>query len=244
MNGTDKDLKDLEEFEPDTEVSEADEVDLYFAEADEFDGGEESDDSEDDSEDEDDEEEEEKKPFSDAHEWACSLVYAVLLMLGLNLFVFRSITVTGESMCDTLQDQDKVVTTDFFYTPDYGDIVVIQANQLVNDDSGLFGEAIIKRVIALAGDTIRFDFEQGEVYVNGELLDEDYIAQPTHLRLPGWTESGVDYVVPENCVFVMGDNRNRSRDSRDLEALGFVDRDLIMGKAILRVYPFEVFTAL
>ncbi len=92
-----------------------------------------------------DEDEEEKKPFSDAHEWACSLVYAVLLMLGLNLFVFRSITVDGESMCNTLQHQDKIIATDFFYTPKRGDIVVVQANELVNDATGLFGEAIIKR---------------------------------------------------------------------------------------------------
>ncbi len=243
MNGmNDNDEQELtEEF--DTEVSEEAEVDLYFAETDDTeDEAEDEQDERDNSED--DEEEEEKKPFSDAHEWACSLVYAVLIMLGLNLFVFRPITVTGESMCNTLQDQDKIITTDFFYTPDHGDIVVVQANELVNDDTGMYGEAIIKRVIALEGDTIRFDFEQGEVYLNGELLDEDYIAQPTHLRLPGWTESGVDYVVPEHCVFVMGDNRNRSRDSRDLEAVGFVDRDLIMGKAVLRVYPFEVFTAL
>ena len=196
------------------------------------------------SPDADNEDSEEKKPFSDAHEWACSLVFAVLLMLGLNLFVFRSITVDGESMCNTLQHQDKIIATDFFYTPKRGDIVVVQANELVNVATGLFGEAIIKRVIALEGDTIRFDFEQGEVYLNGELLDEDYIAQPTHLRLNGWTESGVDYVVPENCVFVMGDNRNNSRDSRDLEALGFVDTDLIMGKAVLRVYPFDGFTVL
>lgn len=239
MNGiNDKELKEsTEEFEPDTEVSEADEADLYFAESDDTEEANEKDDSEDD-------EEEEKKPFSDAHEWACSLVYAVLLMLGLNLFVFRPITVNGESMCNTLQDQDKIITGDLFYTPDYGDIVVVQANELVNDATGLYGEAIIKRVIALEGDTIRFDFEQGEVYLNGELLEEDYIAQPTHLRLSGWTESGVDYVVPENCVFVMGDNRNKSRDSRDLEAVGFVDRDLIMGKALLRVFPFEDFTAL
>lgn len=243
MNGlNDKDKQELtEEF--DTEVSEADEVDLYFAESDDMEDEAETESDAVEDEDE-EEEEEEKKPFSDAHEWACSLVFAVLLMLGLNLFVFRTITVDGESMCNTLQDQDKIVTLDLFYKPDYGDIVVVQANELVNDATGLYGEAIIKRVIALEGDTIRFDFEQGEVYLNGELLEEDYIAQPTHLRLNGWTESGVDYVVPEHCVFVMGDNRNKSRDSRDLEAVGFVDRDLIMGKAVLRVYPFEGFTTL
>lgn len=177
------------------------------------------------------------RPFADALDWAGSLVYAVLFMLALNLFVFRSITVDGPSMNETLQDQDKVITTNFFYTPNYGDIVVLQADKLRNQSTGLYGEPIIKRVIGLEGDTIRFDFDKGEVYRNGELLSEDYIAQPT--TLAQYCESGVDYVVPEHCVFVMGDNRNRSRDSRDLPSVGYVDTDLIMGKAFVRVYPFD-----
>lgn len=183
--------------------------------------------------------EEKPKPFSNAHEWASSFVYAVLVVLALNLFAFRSINVDGESMCNTLQDQDRIIATNFLYTPNYGDIVVVEADKLPNSVTGLYGEMIIKRVIALEGDTIRFNFELGEVYVNGELLEEDYIAQPTHLRLEGWCESGVDYVVPDNCVFVMGDNRNNSRDSRDLISVGFVDKDLIMGRALLRYFPFE-----
>ena len=178
-----------------------------------------------------------KKPFSEAFDWMSSLVYAVLFMLALNLFVFRSITVDGLSMYSTLDDQDKVISTNFLYTPDYGDIVVIQADKILNQGTGLYGEPIIKRVIGLAGDTISFDFDKGEVYRNGELLDEDYIEQPTYLNELCY--SGVDYVVPENCVFVMGDNRNVSRDSRDLQAVGFVDTDLIMGKAFLRIYPLD-----
>jgi signal peptidase I len=188
--------------------------------------------------------EEKRKPFADAYDWVSSLIYAVIFMLALNLFVFRSITVDGESMCNTLQDQDKIIATNLFYTPNYGDIVVVQADRLVNSGTQLYGEPIIKRVIALEGDVIRFDFDAGEVYLNGELLDEDYIAAPTHLRQNGWAESGVDYVVPENCVFVMGDNRNRSRDSRDLVSVGFVNKDLIMGKALVRIYPFDSITLL
>lgn len=184
------------------------------------------------------------KPFSEAYDWASSLVYAVLAMLVLNLFVFRSITVDGTSMNNTLEHQDRIIATNLFYTPEFGDIVVVQADMLYNEAAQKWGEPIIKRVIGVAGDTLRFDFDKGEVYRNGVLLQEDYIAEPTHLRLPGWVESGVDYTVPENTVFVMGDNRNRSHDSRDLVKVGYVDTNLIMGKALIRVYPFSSFEIL
>ncbi|MGN1119436.1 MAG: signal peptidase I [Oscillospiraceae bacterium] len=184
-----------------------------------------------------------KKPFSDAYEWMSSLVYAVLVMLVLNLFVFRSITVDGPSMNDTLKDQDKVIATNLFYTPDYGDIVIVQADRLVNRKTMCYGEPIIKRVIGLEGDVIRFDFDKGEVYRNDELLVEDYIKDLTKLPETG-TVSGVEYVVPEHCVYVMGDNRMQSCDSRDQVSVGYIDTDLILGHAILRIYPFKDFKVL
>lgn len=183
-----------------------------------------------------------KKRFAEAHELVSSLVYAVLFMLALNLFVFRSITVDGGSMLNTLQNADRVISTNLFYTPQRGDIVVIQADRLQNRmlsgkyETVICGEPIIKRVIALEGDTIRFDFDAGKVYLNGEELEEDYIATPTNAE---WDSvSGKDYVVPDGCVFVMGDNRNGSTDSRD-NRVGFIDTDLIMGKAIFRFFPFD-----
>lgn len=191
--------------------------------------------------------EESQKPFSGALEWAGSLVYAVLAMLLLNLFVFRSITVDGESMNNTLQDQDRVLSTNFFYTPQRGDIVVLQADKIPNQYTGKYGEPIIKRVIALAGDTIKFDFDEGKVYLKkaGEqefqLLKEDYIAAPTLASLD--RHSGEEHTVPENCVFVMGDNRNRSLDSRSV-LVGDVDTDLIMGRAFVRLFPIDQFTLL
>lgn len=191
--------------------------------------------------------EEPQKPFSGALEWAGSLVYAVLAMLLLNLFVFRSITVDGESMNNTLQDQDRVLSTNFFYTPQRGDIVVLQADKIPNQYTGKYGEPIIKRVIALAGDTIKFDFDEGKVYLKkaGEqefqLLEEDYIAAPTLASLD--RHSGEEHTVPENCVFVMGDNRNRSLDSRSV-LVGDVDTDLIMGMAFVRLFPIDQFTLL
>lgn len=186
-------------------------------------------------------EEEPKKPFSDLLDWASCLVYAVALMLVVNLFVFRSITVRGDSMNDTLVDSDQVIVTNFFYKPDYGDIVVIQANKLPVQGTDFYGEPIIKRVIALAGDSVKIDYVKGEVYRNGELLSEDYIKDLTHLHGFGYMESGVEYVVPENCVFVMGDNRNVSNDSRNLRDVGFIDEDMIIGRAVVRFSPIKDF---
>lgn len=177
-----------------------------------------------------------KKPFADALEWTSSLVYAVLVMLALNLFVFRSITVDGDSMNKTLRDQDRIIALNLFYTPQRGDIVVVQSDHLRPGMNAPYGEPIIKRVIAVAGDKIRFNFEKGEVYVNGELLEEDYIAEHTTRALN--CVSGEEYLVPDGHVFVMGDNRNNSTDSRDYR-VGMVDTDLIMGKAVFRYMPFD-----
>lgn len=183
-----------------------------------------------------------KKPFADALDWVSCMVYAVAAMLALNLFFFRSITVSGPSMLDTLQDGDKVVATNFCYTPSYGDVVVIQADKLKNKVTDMWGEPIIKRVIAVGGDTIRIDFTKGEVYRNGELLEEDYIKDLTFFRQDdSWMEGNKDYTVPENTVFVMGDNRGVSNDSRNLPQVGFVDTRFIMGKAFVRVSPMENF---
>ena len=185
--------------------------------------------------------EEPKKPFSDVLDWVSSMVYAVAIMLVLNLFFFRTITVRGDSMNDTLVDNDQVVVTNFFYTPSYGDIVVVQADRLNIQGTEIYGESIIKRVIAVAGDTIKIDYTKGEVYRNGELLNEDYIKELTHLYRYGYIENNVEYVVPENRVFVMGDNRNVSNDSRNLQDVGFIDEGMIIGKAIVRYSPIKDF---
>lgn len=187
-------------------------------------------------------EEKPKKPFSDALDWVSSIVYAVSAMLVLNLFFFRSITVSGPSMLDTLEDGDQVVATNFCYTPKYGDIVIIQANKLKSEITDMWGEPIIKRIIAVEGDTVRINFDRGEVYRNGELLEEDYIKDLTFFRHNDtWMESNKEYTVPEHCVFVLGDNRPVSNDSRNLPQVGFIDTDFIMGKAFVRVAPSNKF---
>ncbi|MCH5203704.1 MAG: signal peptidase I [Oscillospiraceae bacterium] len=179
----------------------------------------------------------EDKPFANAVEWVCTIVFAGAVVILINLFLFRAFTVDGDSMCDTLQDNDFVITTNFAYKASFGDVVVIRTDKLLNPETRLYGEPIIKRVIGTAGDTIRFNLEKGEVYRNGELLTEDYIIGPTNQKYNGWVESDTDYVVPENCIFVLGDNRKVSHDSRDLRLIGFVDEKYIMGKALFRLFP-------
>ena len=186
--------------------------------------------------------EEPKKPFSDLIDWVACMVYAVALMLTINLFFFRSITVRGDSMNDTLLDNDQVIVTNFFYKPSYGDIVVVQANKLPVQGTDFYGEPIIKRVIAVAGDKVRINYEEGIVYRNDDPLDEDdYTKERTHLHGFGYMENNKEYTVPENCVFVMGDNRNNSNDSRNLKDLGFIDVDMIIGKAVVRFWPIKDF---
>lgn len=182
---------------------------------------------------------EEEKPFESAVDWVCSIVFTAAAVILINLFLFRAITVDGTSMCDTLQDKDVVITTNLVFEPKFGDVVVIESDKLIHSETGLYGEPIIKRVIGEEGDTIRFDLEAGDVYRNGEKLSEDYILGPTNQSHRGWVESGVDYVVPENCVFVLGDNRIVSHDSRDLGLIGFVDEKYIMGKALFRLFPLD-----
>ena len=119
------------------------------------------------------------KPFAGALDWAGSLVYAVLAMLLLNLYVFRSITVDGESMMNTLQNNDRVLSTNFFYTPSRGDIVVLEADRIPNQATMNYGEPIIKRVIALEGDTIKFDFENGQVFLKKARLSSSCLTRTT-----------------------------------------------------------------
>ena len=158
-------------------------------------------------------------------DWVQSLTVALLICVLVFTFVIREVSVSGTSMLDTLYDGDRILISNLFYTPHRGDIVVLRKESFST-------EPIVKRVIALAGQTVNIDFEAGVVYVDGEALDEPYILEPTHRRI----DFEEEVVVPEGCLFVMGDNRNGSTDSRDLR-IGCVDERLIMGRAILLVVP-------
>ena len=161
------------------------------------------------------------------YDWMQSLVFALIICIIVFVFIFRIVDVSGDSMNPTLLNGDKLVVSDVFYKPKQGDIVIFRKDEYK-------AEALVKRVIATEGQTIEIDFDRGRVYVDGELLDEPYIAEPTHNQL----DFQGPQTVPEGCVFVMGDNRNASSDSRRAQ-IGMVDERLIVGKVLLRVFPFD-----
>ena len=148
------------------------------------------------------------------------------------IFAVRTIGVDGSSMWPTLNHGDRIIISAYAYTPEYGDIVVTcQPNNSTDIE-----DILIKRVIATEGQVIDIDFIRGIVYVDGEALDEPYTASPTYDRetFKGPME------IPEGYVFVMGDNRNNSTDSRDFR-VGLIREEYIMGKALFRTSPFTAF---
>ena len=167
-------------------------------------------------------------PFRWLYEWVQALVAVVLCAVVVFAFAARLVLVSGPSMRETLQDQDCLVVLNPLLCGsfDAGDIVIIQRETFRD------GEPIVKRIIATEGQTVDIDFDAGVVYVDGAALEEDYIRQPTYL------EEGLEFpcTVPEGCVFVMGDNRNDSDDSRDPD-LGPVDTREILGQAVFLLYP-------
>ena len=160
----------------------------------------------------------------------CAIVLIGIVLL-VALILFNSsicfADVAGRSMLPTLQHGDKlIVASQKEY--EYGDIVAFTLEEAPQND-----ELNIKRIIATAGDRVEIDFVSGQVIVNGETLDEPYVLAPTK-------EAGdVTYpvVVPEGKLFVMGDNRNNSYDSR-YSGIGFVDEETVLGKVVFRVLPF------
>lgn len=150
---------------------------------------------------------------------------AAAVVAGLLIFVVGTVKVDGNSMNDTYKNGDVL-----YYmkvgTPEKGDVIICDAAD---------GRRLIKRVIASAGDTVDIDFEAGTVSVNGELLDEPYIKEPTHHE----PESAVNHVtVPDGCFYVMGDNRNASDDSRN-PVIGFIPESKIVGKVLTKSHFFS-----
>ena len=169
-----------------------------------------------------------EKEGRDLYEWVQALVCSVLTVVLVFTFGIRLIGVDGHSMVPTLQDGDRLLVTTSLLSGDYeyGDIVIIQKGTFAG------GEPIVKRVIATGGQTVDIDFETGAVYVDGTLLEEDYINELT------FVEEGTEFplTVPEGSIFVMGDNRNHSSDSRDA-SLGTVDTRYVIGRAVILAFP-------
>lgn len=150
-------------------------------------------------------------------------VFALICIVLLFTFLIRVVGVEGDSMNNTLKTQDRLLLLVAGYTPERGDIVVVDRYTQ---------EPLIKRVIALEGDVIDIDPETHAVSVNGEVLDEPYISTQTDLK-----DFSGPQKVPEGMVFVMGDNRTYSKDSRTAE-IGFVEASDIVGRAVFRIWPF------
>ena len=161
------------------------------------------------------------------YEWVQALVSSVLLVVLVFTFVIRLIGVDGSSMEPTLKHGDRLLVLNSLWYDDYqyGDIVVLRKDSFMEDP-------IVKRVIAVEEQTVDIDFDEGIVYVDDVALKEDYINDYTYL------EEGTEFplTVPKGSVFVLGDNRNHSSDSRD-SRLGTVDTRYVIGKAVFLAFP-------
>ena len=174
--------------------------------------------------------EEEKQPErleNSIYDWARSLTAAVVGVVLLFTFLARLIGVSGPSMQDTLYTGDRILVLNAMFC-DFqpGDVVV------VNDYNAQLDDTLVKRIIAVGGQTVDIDFVTGTVYVEGVALDEPYIKEPTY------TTDGTVFplTLAEDEVFIMGDNRNHSTDSRS-SLLGVVDERYVVGKAVLLIFP-------
>ena len=166
-----------------------------------------------------------KNPVSlSVYDWVSSIIIAIVAVVVLLTFCFRLINVDGTSMEPTLINTDKVIVTNLFYTPKNGDIVVISHGERYN-------KPLVKRIIATEGQSLEIDFENSKVYVDGVLIDEPYVKGATTNH-----DTEIPSVIPEGKVFVMGDNRGVSMDSRHAD-IGLIDVDSIIGKAQFVIIP-------
>lgn len=173
----------------------------------------------------------EPSPFlSGLYDWLEVVVLSAAFALLLFTFILRIAIVDGDSMNHTLHDKELLIISDLMYTPENNDIIVFTSPN--------YPEPIVKRVIATEGQTVDIDFDTWTVTVDGKIIKEDYIN-----RVPGIMNSSdvaFPLTVPEGYVFVMGDNRNDSLDSRN-SRIGFVDERFILGEVKLRLFPFDRF---
>ena len=222
--------------EADIEAADGESPEPTYADADE---GVEAESEPDDEAEDDNEESDDKsaaKPSlrSEIFEWV--EMFALYFAVGITVLLvfFRHCPVSGDSMLPTLVNGDMLIVTSFLYTPEQGDIIVCQSPTYTLDSP------LVKRIIATEGQTVTIDYKSWTVTVDGVTLDEDYINY-----IPGVKMLGTDYLpesftVPEGKVFVMGDNRNDSLDSRS-STVGFIDERYIVGKVAVRIYPFSEF---
>ena len=160
-------------------------------------------------------------------DWVRCIAFAIAIVVICLTFVFRLVDVDGPSMEDTLQSHDKVIITDMFYTPHNNDIIVI--SHAANHE-----EPIIKRVIATEGQTLQLDYDNDRIIVDGIEIEESYIKGTTFSENYGNYQ--IPEVIPKGKIFVMGDNRHVSLDSRSSD-IGLIDVSSVIGKAQLVAWP-------
>ena len=168
-------------------------------------------------------------------DWVVSILIAVIVAFVVREYVFTLVKVQGQSMEPSLHNNDRLYVNRFFYTPDKGDVVIFTP---ATDPKRPY----VKRVIATEGDTVYIDFRTGKVYVNDQLLEEEYIYEETReigtyiadLMKKGQYSKTDPIIIQPGYIFVLGDNRNNSKDSRHL---GPVPIDEVMGGAVFRFWP-------
>ena len=183
-----------------------------------------------------------KKFLNDVADMFESVIFSIFIVLLIFTYLLRISDVSGPSMEPTLLDKDRVVISPLLYEPKQNDIVIVNSSAL--------DKLIVKRVIALGGQTVDIDFENGIVYVDGEPVDEQLYVEGEELKahhfvntlttenMQAFEEYPIE--VPEGSIFVLGDNRNRSKDSKHSE-LGFVPEEEVVGKVVMRIYPLSKF---
>lgn len=175
--------------------------------------------------------EEEKGSFKlDLYYWTQTLVTVLIFLILLFALVGRVIEVKGGSMKPTLHEGDLMLLQSIGYTPRQGDVVVLRKNSFMTDP-------IVKRVIATGGQHVTVDYTANKVYVDGKALDEPYINE-VMVDPVNPTMNVLDVDVPEGSIYVLGDNRNHSSDSRH-ELLGTVDERYVLGRALWVIFPFQ-----
>jgi signal peptidase I len=169
---------------------------------------------------------------TETYDWVEAVVFSVAVIVLIFTFFFRIVGVEGTSMTNTIQNGDRVIISGIEYTPKQFDIVVLSTKAV--------DKPIIKRVIAVGPSSVDIDYDTNTVYVDGKAIPESFIKQ--QMTQVG-NVNNPHYNVPAGFVFVMGDNRNDSHDSRYPD-IGKVDDRNILGRAVLRLFPFNSFGVL